>query len=437
LAGSPESREQWGSRAGFILAAIGSAVGLGNMWRFSYLTAENGGAAFLVLYLLLVAGVGLPVMLAELVIGRGSRRSPIGALAHYGGPRWRPLGALFLASGFLILSYYSVIAGWTLRYALSAMAGFDAEAGAMFERVSTGGPAVAWHLVFMAVTIGIILGGVHRGIERVSLVLMPLLFAIVCGIALYAATLPGAGPGYAFYLSIDLSELLDFRVLTDAASQAFFSLSLGMGAILTYASYVAEDENLPNEAVIIASADFAVAFVAGLAVFPLLFALGLDAQVGESTLGALFITMPSAFHDMGAAGRVVGTLFFVALAVGALTSAISLLEVVVATAMDQLGWSRPVSAVLLGAACALLGIPAALDLDVLGRMDQLAGQVFLVFGGFMLAVFVGWVMPDPVAEASQGAEGVTWFFAWRWLVRTVVPVLLAVVLWNSVGAMFG
>jgi NSS family neurotransmitter:Na+ symporter len=287
------------------------------------------------------------------------------------------------------------------------------------------------------VTIGIILGGVHRGIERVSLVLMPLLFAIVCGIALYAATLPGAGPGYAFYLSIDLSELLDFRVLTDAASQAFFSLSLGMGAILTYASYVAEDENLPNEAVIIASADFAVAFVAGLAVFPLLFALGLDAQVGESTLGALFITMPSAFHDMGAAGRVVGTLFFVALAVGALTSAISLLEVVVATAMDQLGWSRPVSAVLLGAACALLGIPAALDLDVLGRMDQLAGQVFLVFGGFMLAVFVGWVMPDPVAEASQGAEGVTWFFAWRWLVRTVVPVLLAVVLWNSLGAMLG
>ena len=437
MAGANGSREQWGSRAGFILAAIGSAVGLGNMWRFSYLTAEGGGAAFLVLYLLLVAAVGVPVMLAELVVGRGSGRSPVGALSHYGGPRWRPLGALFLASGFLILSYYSVIAGWTLRYAISALGGFGADSGAYFERVATGPASVAWHLLFMAITVGIVVGGVNRGIERVSIVLMPLLFAIICGIALYAATLPGAGRGYEFYLSIDLAKVFDWQVLNHAAGQAFFSLSLGMGAMLTYASYLSEDENLPNESVIIAAADFAVAFVAGLAVFPLLFALGLEREVGDSTLGALFITLPTAFHEMGGAGRIVGPLFFVALAVGALTSAISLLEVVVSTAIDQLGWPRPRAAVVLGAACALLGIPSALDLGVLGFMDQLAGTLFLVFGGLMLSIFVGWVMPDPVAEARQGAEGVTWFFAWRWLLRSVVPALLVVVLWQSLRALVG
>jgi NSS family neurotransmitter:Na+ symporter len=167
-------------------------------------------------------------------------------------------------------------------------------------------------------------------------------------------------------------------------------------------------------------------------VFPLLFALGLDAEVGESTLGALFITLPSAFQEMGGAGRVVGTLFFVALAVGALTSAISLLEVVVATAIDQLGWSRPLAAFVLGQACALLGVPAALDLDVLGLMDQVAGNLFLVGGGLALSLYVGWVMEDPLAEVRQGAEGVQWFFAWRWLLRIVVPALLAVVLVQSV-----
>jgi len=435
LAEANGSREQWGSTAGFVLAAVGSAVGLGNMWRFSYLTAENGGAAFLVVYLLLVAAVGLPVMLAELVIGRGSRRSPIGALAHYGGARWRPLGALFLASGFLILSYYSVIAGWTLRYVLAALRGFGADSGAFFEQVATGPSSVAWHLIFMAITVSVVVGGVNRGIERASLVLMPLLFVIVCGIAIYAATLSGAGAGYDFYLSIDMDEVLSFDVLSHAAGQAFFSLSLGMGAMMTYASYLRQDANLPNESVVIALADFGVAFVAGLAVFPLLFALGLDQTVGESTVGALFITLPSAFHEMGGAGRVVGVFFFVALAVGALTSAISLLEVVVSTAIDQLGWSRPLAAIVLGQACALLGLPAALDIEVLGLMDQLAGTLFLVFGGLMLALFVGWAMPDPVAEVERVAEGVRWFFAWRWLLRIVVPVLLAIVLWQSIRAL--
>jgi neurotransmitter:Na+ symporter, NSS family len=430
-----DRREQWSGRLGFLLAAIGSAVGLGNMWRFSYLAAENGGAAFVVLYLGMTLGVGLPVMLAELVIGRGSGHAPIRALVHYGGRAWRPLGWLFVASGFLILAYYSVIAGWTLRYTLLALSGFGGDAAARFGEVSKGAPPVVWHLAFMAITVAVVAGGIRGGIERAGVLLMPVLFAIVAGLALYAASLKGAGPGYAYYLQTDFGKLLDPRVLTAAAGQAFFSLSLGMGAMLTYASYLDRSHHLPDESLVIAGADFAVAFVAGLVVFPLIFALGLRSEVGESTVGALFITLPHAFAEMGVAGRVVGILFFAALVVGALTSAISLLEVVVASAIEELGWSRPRAALVFGAAIGGLGVPAALDVDVLGWMDRLAGNVFLVAGGLALSIFVGWVMPDPVAEARAGAPGIRWFFLWRTLLRGPVPLVLALVLFYSLKAL--
>jgi NSS family neurotransmitter:Na+ symporter len=428
----PAPREQWASRMGFVLAAVGSAVGLGNMWRFSYLAAENGGAAFVLLYLAFTAFVGLPVMLAELMVGRGSGRSPVAALVHFGGSPWRPLGALFVASGFLILAYYSVIAGWTLRYALAALlGGFAADSGAYFGEVSTGYGAIGFHALFMVLTVAVVLGGIRGGIERTALVLMPALFVIVVGLALYAATLDGAGPGYTAYLSVDLAALSNPAVLRDAAGQAFFSLSLGMGAMLTFASYLSREHHLPDESLVIAFSDFAVAFVAGLVVFPLLFALGLQSEVGASTVGALFITLPHAFVEMGATGRVVGILFFTALAVGALTSAISLLEVVVSSAIDTLGWTRRRAAFLLGSAITLLGVPAALDLDLLGAMDQVAGNLFLILGGLGLSLFVGWRMDDPVGEVSQGAEGVRWFFLWRTLLRYVVPTVLATVLFFS------
>ena len=228
----------------------------------------------------------------------------------------------------------------------------------------------------------------------------------------------------------DFREILSFGVLKDAASQAFFSLSLGMGAILTYASYLSREHHLPDESLMIAVSDFGVAFVAGLVVFPVLFALGLQEEVGGSTVGALFITLPGAFAEMGTAGRVVGVLFFTALVVGALTSAISLLEVVVASLIDRLGWERHHATFLLGGAIALLGIPAALDTDVLGAMDDLAGQFFLMVGGLGLALFVGWRMTDPEGEVRVGAEGVRWFGLWRWLLRLVVPAFLLLVLWS-------
>ncbi len=430
-------RERWATRAGFLLAAIGSAVGLGNMWRFSYLAAENGGAAFVLLYVALTLLMGLPVLLAEFTIGRGSGRSPIGALRHFGGSRWSPLGWLFVASGFLILSYYSVIAGWTVRYALAALSGgFSENASDYFSAVSTGPAAIAGHLAFMVVTVFIVSGGVRRGIERTSVVLMPLLFVLLVGIALYASTLGGSTLGYRFYLQAEFSEFLSLSVLRDAAGQAFFSLSLGMGAMLTYASYLGEHEHLPNESLVVAGSDFIVAFIAGLAVFPLIFALGLSGDVSGSTIGALFITLPKAFATMGVAGQVVGVLFFIALAVGALTSAISLLEVVVSSAMDGLGWDRRRSALILGVAIAALGIPAALDIAILDWMDRIAGNLFLVLGGLLLSLFVGWVMRDPVAEVSRGAEGIRWFLLWRWLLRIPVPLVLAFALWEQIKAFF-
>ena len=433
-----EPREHWASRSGFLLAAVGSAVGLGNMWRFSYLTAENGGAAFVVLYIALTLLIGLPVLLAEFTIGRGAGRSPIGALRHFGGSLWAPLGWLFVASGFLILAYYSVIAGWTVRYGLAALfSGFPESPGDYFESVATGPTAILYQGVFMASAVVIVSSGIRKGIERTSLVLMPILFLLVCGLAVYAFTLEGASAGYRFYLQTDFSEFLSASVLRDAAGQAFFSLSLGMGAMLTYASYLTERDHLPSESVVVAGSDFIVAFIAGLVVFPLIFALGLSKDVSGSTIGALFITLPEAFAGMGTAGRVVGFLFFAALVVGALTSAISLLEVVVASSMDGLGWSRRRASVVVGSTIAVLGIPPALSLDVLGQMDAIAGNLFLILGGLALSLFVGWSMRDPLAEVRRGAESVRWFFLWRWLLRIPVPLVLAFVLYHQLAEMVG
>ncbi len=423
------SREQWTSRYGFTLAAIGSAVGLGNMWRFSYLSAENGGAAFVILYLVITLIVGLPVLLAEFVLGRGSQKSPIQALAHYGGNAWKPLGLVFVAAGFLILSYYAVIAGWTVRYGLEGIAGgFNANAAAHFGEVAEGWDAFGYHVLFMAVTTFIVAGGVSRGIERTALLLMPALALIVVGLACYAATLSGASQGYAYYLKPDFSKLLSLDVLKDATGQAFFSLSLGMGAMLTFASYLGRDVNLPRQSAIIAGSDIGIAFVAGLVVFPLIFALNLSEDVGASTVGALFITLPKAFAGMGAVGRAVGILFFAALVVGALTSAISLLEVVVASAIDSLGWLRRRAAVVLGIAITALGAPSAWKTDVLGAVDQVANNIFLLGGGLALSIFVGWYMAGSVEEAREGSGGGGWLGSWRGLLRYAVPVFLFFVL---------
>ncbi len=435
--GSPGSREQWRSRWGFLLAAVGSAVGLGNMWRFSYLAAEKGGAGFVGLYLVFTLLLGLPVMLAELTLGRGARRGPVSALAHYGaeapgGTGWRWLGIVFVMAGFLILAYYGVIGGWTLRYAAeSATIGFAADAGAHFDEIASGLDSLTMQIVFMLLTTLVVSGGIGAGIERVARIAMPALFAIMLGIALYAATLDGAGAGYRYYLNFDLEKALALDVVVAAAGQAFFSLSLGMGAILTFASYLPRESNLARETVVISFSDFGVAFVAGLMVFPLIFALGMQDEISGSTIGALFVALPQAFESMGGVGRIVGLAFFVALVVGALTSAISLLEVIVSASMDAFGWDRRRAAIASGAAVTVAGSWPAFDIAILDLADSVAINLFLVGGGLGIAIFVGWVMRDPIGEASGGASRSFLHEGWRLLLRFVVPITLVFILWHS------
>jgi NSS family neurotransmitter:Na+ symporter len=426
------AREQWRSEWGFVLAAIGSAVGLGNMWRFSYLTAEKGGAGFVGLYLVFTLLIGLPVMLAEMTIGRGARKGPIEALGHFGGSGWRVLGGVFVAAGFLILSYYGVIGGWTIRYAVeSATVGFAGDPAAHFSGVASGFDSLAMQLLFMAVTIWIVSEGIGHGIERVARIAMPALFAIVVGIALYAFTLEGSGAGYAYYLNFELEKALELDVIVAAAGQAFFSLSLGMGAILTFASYLPRNSHLTRETIVISFSDFGVALVAGLMVFPLIFALGLQGDIQGGTIGALFVALPKAFASMGPVGRLIGTGFFVALLVGALTSAISLLEVLVSAVMDALDWPRRRAAWVAGLAVSVAGAWSAFDLAILDLADSIAINVFLLGGGLGLAIFVGWVMENPIAEATSTGRDDFWLHAWRALLRYVVPLFLLFILFSS------
>ncbi len=396
-------REVFNTRVGFILAAVGSAVGLGNMWRFPYVAAEGGGAAFVFLYILLTLAIGIPLMLSEFSVGRGARLSPIGALRKLGGGRWSVLGWMYVFTGFLILAYYSVIAGWVVRYALDGIvAGFAPDPAVRFGEVTSGLTPLGFHLGVMATTVFIVSMGVQKGIERAALVLMPTLFGILILLAIWAFTLEGAVNGYAFYLRPDVSELLDPYILSQAAGQAFYSLSLGMGCMLTFSSYLSDDTNLTREAVTISFSDFGVAFVAGLVVFPVIFALGIQGDVSESTMGALFIALPGAFVEMGAAGRVIGILFFIALGVGAVTSAVSLLEVVTASVIDETRINRRKASILGGILIAILGILPAVSLDFLGVMDKLA-EAMLALGAFFMAVFVGWVAVGAADEIRKGA----------------------------------
>lgn len=445
---SSSSREGFATRAGFILAAAGSAIGLGNMWRFSYQASEGGGAAFVLLYILLTIILGIPLMLAEFGVGRRGQLGPIGALRELAGPAWGRLGYVFAAGGFLILTYYSVIAGWTVRFAIeSVLRGFPEDASAHFQDVATGLDAIGFHLLFMAVTVFVVMGGIKGGIERACLILMPMLFLIIVGLALWAATLDGATEGYTVYLRPDLAEMMNPAVWRAAAAQAFFSLSLGMGCMLTFASYLHDEQDLPQSATIVAFSDFGVAFVAGLVVFPVIYSFGLQGAVSGSTVGALFIALPSAFEAMGTVGHVVGLFFFVTLAVGALTSAISLLEVVTATLIDERHVSRRKAAAGAGAVIAACGILPALNLDALGIMDQIAGELLLVVGSLVVALLVGWVARRPIeAELLRGASHYWAAQVPRILLvlRFIVPLIVAVVLYFSlrnsieaVAALFG
>lgn len=429
-------RESWATRAGFILAAAGSAVGLGNIWRFPFLTAESGGAAFLVAYLLLVVGVGLPLVLAEFVIGRRSNRNVIGAFEELGRSNWRFIGGLGALAGFVILSYYSVVGGWVIQYVIASVTGaYTSDPAAYFESVSVGANAIAFDALFMAFVAGIVVFGVRNGLERAAKFMIPSVIVLLVVLAGYGATLEGAAEGYAFYLSPDVSTLFGdaLALLPDAAGQAFFTLSLGMGVMVTYASYLGEDRSLLNDSLIILVVDTSIAFLAGLAIFPFLFSQGVDPGTGGP--GTVFVALGTAFAEFPA-GRVVGTVFYIALFMAAVTSAFSILEVIVAYVTETFDVDRKPATVGLAVLIFLVGIPTATDLTYLTAYDVLANQVLLIGGGLLLAVFVGWAYADEGIEefrtGMRGGDALS--TVWIWLLRVPIALILLYVLYFGVQA---
>ena len=441
-------REHWGSRLGFILAAAGSAVGLGNIWKFPYMAGANGGGAFLVIYLGLVFTVGLSVMLAEFVIGRMSEKNAIGAFAKLKGGLWPIIGVFGVAAAFIILSFYSVVAGWTISYMIKSVTGALAvedptALGDIFGTfiADTTSPLI-FHAVFMALTVFVVLAGVGSGIERASKILMPALFALLIVLIVRSVTLPGGMEGVAFLLSPDFSKVT-WSTVSDALSQAFFSLSLGMGAMITYGSYLSKKENLPGSAGWVTLLDSAVAVMAGLLILPAVFAFGFDPSAGP---GLTFITLPAVFAQMPF-GAFFAFLFFLLLAIAALTSAVSILEVVVAYFVDDRGVSRKSAAVIIGFVIFLLGIPSSLSMGVMGDVKIIAGKNFfdlmdfisssllLPIGGLFISLFVGWVVWGKAQEEIAAHNGIIpiWVGAWGVIVKFIAPIAIAFILLKGLG----
>lgn len=427
-------REMWGSRFGFIMAAAGSAVGLGNIWSFPFKTGENGGGAFLILYLIFIAVFGLSVVIAEMVIGRTAQKNPVGAFRALGGKAWPLVGYLGVFTGFVILSFYIVVAGWTIAYigfmASGALSNPDATVltDTFTGFIGGGVTPIVLAGVFMVATAAVVLGGIGGGIERASKLLMPLLFGLLLVMVVRSLTLDGAGAGLRFFLVPDWSKVSG-DTFTAAIGQAFFSLSLGMGALVTYGSYLGRDTNIGSSAGIIVLLDTLVAVLAGLMVLPAVFAYGLDAAAGP---GLSFITLPAVFAAMPG-GMIFGVVFFTLLFVAALTSAVSLLEVVVTYLIDETRLTRTQATVFAALVCFVLGIPSslsqgAMDITVFGRSfldaaDFLATNLLLPLGGLLTAVFVGWVLgPRAVAAlTNNGTTGTALAPIWLWVVRVVAP----------------
>ena len=402
------AKEQWRSGLGFVLAAAGSAVGLGNLWGFAYRASQGGGGAFLLLYLLIVLVVCLPVLVAEMVLGRSTGNSPLLAPVTAAGRRWQPMGWLFVLAASGILAFYAVLMGWTgatLVQTLSLGLPSDiAQAEAFFAGLSGGRAALIGQLLSLVATAVVVAAGVRGGIERLSRWGLPLLFVLLIGLAVWASGLDGAVEGYrTFLLRWDSAELTNLTTIRNAFTQAFFSIGTGIGCILAYAAYLDRKAHLPREAVAVVGMDTAVGVLAGMVTFPVVISFGLQEVVSGSTLGTIFIALPTGLSSLGSAGQLVAVLFFGLALIAALTSSVSLLEVPVACLIDRLGWSRPRAVWVSTALIFVAGLPAATSLDVLGWMDSVFGGLLLILGGLLLALLLGWVVPNRFQDDLEGS----------------------------------
>jgi NSS family neurotransmitter:Na+ symporter len=441
----------WSSKLGFLLAAIGSAVGLGNIWRFSYVTAENGGGAFVLLYLAAIALVGLPVMIAEVLIGRAGRESPINSLldlarSSKASPAWSLIGWSGLTAGVLILSFYCIIAGWTLSYGLTYLTGLFsagpaiADPGAHFGALTGDTTTLLfWHFLFIALTVFVVARGVEKGIEAAVRFMIPSLFLILLSLVVYGMTTGHFSQTLSYLFQPDFSEVTG-STLTAALGQAFFSLSLGMAGLMAYGAYVPDKLSLPKLCGIICVADTSVALLAGLAIFPIVFAFALDPQTAGP--GLVFVALPNAFAQMGW-GDVYGLAFFILLAFAAWSSTISLLEGGTAYLVER-GLKRPLAALLLGGTAGTIGIGSVLsfthwsDVRLFGRnimdfTDYVASNVLLPLGGLSIAVFAGWILLERLRREQLADLGNGGYTVWLNLTRFLAPVLILLVFLSSVG----
>lgn len=440
------SRDNFGSRFGALVAMAGSAVGLGNLWRFPFLVGENGGAAFIIIYIVLSFLICLPIFVSEFVIGRRSQRNAYAAFRDLSsGSNWRWIGLITIIIPLVVLSYYSVIGGWSMEYLLKSMT-FSFTSGESQTAISTmfvdfvSNPwmPLIGHTAFLVVTALIVVVGIKDGIERFSKVMMPLLFFIVLAIAIYSLTLPGSGKGVEYLFKPDFSKI-DAKSCAAALGQAFFSLSLGFGTILTYASYVDKKENIMFQSTATAASDLMFALIAGLAIMPAVFAFGIDPQSGPSLV---FETLPYVFSRMPAGG-LIAILFFMALLVAALTSSISMLEVAVTFLVEEKQISRPAACVILFIFCWIVGALCSLSFGPLSQVhifgdtifdffDNLSSNILMTLGSLFTVLFVGWRLKktDIYDEFTNGGSlrtnvkifGVLWF-----LIRYICPVAISVI----------
>lgn len=435
------SRSQWSSRLGFILSAAGSAIGLGAIWKFPYVASQNGGGAFLLMFIGFAFTLGLVLMMAEMAVGRASGSSPVGAYRILGGRYWPLVGYMGVLAGFLILSFYSVVGGWTVAYIVKSATGDAINSnprllGTMFSSFVSGvGEPLFYHGVFMALTAGVVLGGVQKGIETLSKYLMPALFAIMLILIGRTLTLPGAMEGLYYFITPDFSKITGAAV-TDALGLAFFTLSLGMGAMLTYGSYVSEETSIPASAIWVVILTTLVCILAGVMVLPAVFAFGFDPAAGP---GLTFITMPAIFAQM-IGGQWFATAFFLLLLVAALTSSVSLMEVVISFLIDEFGMARVPATLVMAILMFCLGIPASLSLGiwsdytlfgkgVFGLLDYATEKILMPTGGVLLSLMVGWKVWDRVEqELKHEGRSIVCLPAIKLVCRYVAPLLVAWVL---------
>lgn len=456
------NRGNFSGRIGFILTAAGSAVGLGNIWKFPYLAGQNGGAVFLFIYLFCIFVLCYPVMVGEISIGRSAGLDAYGSYSKFGGKRWGLLGLFGILVGIFILSFYNVVAGWAFGYFLHISFGdllleqnfgsfFNLFVNDIFDLSSKEGFANSnflFSMVFMAMTAFIVARGIQKGIEAANKIMMPVLYIILICIIIYSLTLPNAMSGVRFYLIPDLAEL-KIQTVFEGLKQAFFSLSLGMGTLMTYGSYLKKTENIPSSVAVISLADTSVAFLAGLMVFPLVHFLQFKLQVTEvATAGPplIFIVLPQIFHEMGPIlGRLVGGLFFLLVCFAALTSTISLLEVPVAYLVDQKKLSRRKVSWATALLIFVLGLPVMVSQGMVPALNKLAfykGQDYLVFvadmcdisltvGGCLMCIFITrrWKIKNMHDELEQGNPGYKNSFLKKYLtfaIQYVCPILLGI-----------